>query len=316
MRRSRALAAVSIALATSLACAGCGFGLGLKPGAVHLRVTQDFGARPLGFSSLSKPAEGETELGLIRRGFGRVTTTSVPLGSTSSGIVSIKGLAANAPQRWTVFVNGVHATKSAAETKVHRGDQVWLDLHDQSAAGTIPAVVGSFPEPFTSGINGQRYPTTLECSPGFKAECASVTRELRRDGVVASPGGPGYGSGPDTLSINIGTWHQLYGEVAAQLIKFGPGASGVYARFTEGGRQIALEDAAGQVVRTLGPDSGLIAATANSDDPAPTWLITGTDPAGVRAAVRALTARSLSGHFALAVHGDTRYPVPLSGSAS
>ena len=310
------MAATLIALATSLACAGCGFGLGLKPGAVRLRVTQDFGARQLGFISRSTPAAGETDLSLLRRRFGKLTTKAVPLGSTSSGIVTVAGQTATPPKRWTLFVNGVHTTKSAAETKVHKGDQVWLDLHDQSAAGTIPAVVGSFPEPFTSGINGQRYPTTLECSPGFKPQCASITHELRGAGVVASPGGPGYGSGPDTLSINIGTWHELYGEVAAQLIKYGPGASGVYARFIAGGRKIVLEDAAGQVVKTLGPGSGLIAATANSDDPAPTWLVTGTDAAGVRAAVRALTARSLSGHFALAVHGDTHYPVPLAGSGS
>ncbi|HEY3773512.1 MAG TPA: hypothetical protein VGL69_10990 [Solirubrobacteraceae bacterium] len=316
MGRSRALAAVLIALAAALACAGCSFGLGLKPGAVRLRVTQDFGARQLGSVSLSKPAGGETDLGLLKRRFPKVTTTSVPLGSTSSGIVSVNRLAAHAPKRWTLFINGVHAAKSASETKVHKGDQVWLDLHDQSAAGTIPAVVGSFPEPFTNGINGQRYPTTIEWSNGFKPEGQSVTRELRRDGVVAAPGGPGYGSGPDTLSINIGTWHQLYGEVAAELIKYGPGASGVYARFIDGGSRIALENAAGQVVKTLGPDSGLIAATANSDDPAPTWLVVGTDAAGVRAAVRALTARSLSGHFALAVHGDTHYPLPLAGSGS
>jgi hypothetical protein len=316
MSRSRALAAVTIALATSLACAGCGFGLGIKPGAVRLRVTENFGATQLGFISLSKVGSGETDLTLLKRRFPKLVTTSVPLGSTSSGIASLGGRAANGATRWTLFINGVHATKSAAATKVHKGDQVWLDFHDQSAAGTIPAVVGSFPEPFTNGINGQRYPTTLECSKGFKTQCASVTREMRRDGVVASPGGPGYGSGPDTLSINIGTWGELYGEVAAELIKFGPGASGVYARFIAGGKQIALENAAGQVVKTLGPDSGLIAATANSDDPAPTWLVTGTDPAGVRAAVRALTARSLSGHFALAVHGDTHYPVPLPGSGS
>ncbi|HTU27746.1 MAG TPA: DUF4430 domain-containing protein [Solirubrobacteraceae bacterium] len=316
MRRSRALAAVLIAFATSLACAGCGFGLGLKPGAVRLRVTKNFGTQQLGSISRSKPAAGQTELDLLKSRFPKVTTTPVALGSTSSGIVSVDGQTATPPERWTLFINGVHAAKSAAATKVHKGDQVWLDLHDQSAAGTIPAVVGSFPEPFTNGINGQRYPTTIEWSPGFKAEGESVTRELRHDGVVASPGGPGYGSGPDTLSINIGTWHQLYGEVAAELVKYGPGASGVYARFIDGGARIALENAAGQVVKTLGPGSGLIAATANSDDPAPTWLVVGTDAAGVRAAVRALTARSLAGHFALAVQGDRQYSVPLTGSPS
>ncbi len=316
MSRSRALAAVLIVLATSLACAGCGFGLGLKAGAVRLRVTQDFGTRQIGFISASKPGNGETDLALLKRRFQKVTTKPVPLGSTSSGVVSVAGQSATPPERWTLFVNGVHTTKSAADTQVHKGDQVWLDLHDQSAAGTIAAVVGSFPEPFTSGINGQRYPTTLECGAGFKSQCASITRQLRRDGVVASPGGPGYGSGPDTLSINIGTWHELYGEVAAQLVKHGPGASGVYARVMAGGKEIGLENAAGQVVKTLGPGSGLIAATANSDDPAPTWLVTGTDAAGVRAAVRALTPRSLAGHFALAVHGATHYAVPLTGGGS
>jgi hypothetical protein len=245
-----------------------------------------------------------------------VRTTGVPLGSTSSGIASVGGRAAGDPMRWTLFVNGVHAAKAAAAMKLHKGDQVWLDLHDQSAASTIPAVVGSFPEPFTNGINGQRYPTTLECSPGFKPQCASVTRRLRRVGVVASPQPPGYGSGPDTLSINVGAWQQIDGEVASQLIRYGPGASGVYARVTDGGRQLALEDAAGNVVKTLGPDSGLIASTATVSDPAPTWIVTGTDPAGVRAAVRALTTQSLAGHFALAVHGDRRYPLPVPGSSS
>jgi hypothetical protein len=316
MRTPRALAAALIAIAVAAGCAGCSFGLGLKPGAVHLRITRDFGTRALGSLSLSKAPGSQTDLALVRRLYPHVLTVPVPLGSTSSGIAALGGHRATGAERWTLFVNGVHATKAAATSKVAKGDQVWLDLHDQSAAGTIPAVVGSFPEPFTNGIGGRRYPTTIECSPGFKPQCAAITRELRRDGVVASPGGPGYGSGADTLSINVGTWHQLYGEVAAQLIRYGPGASGVYARVAGGGRRLALENSAGQVVRTLGGDSGLIAATANVNDPAPTWIVTGTDAAGVRAAVRALTPRALNGHFALAVHGARRYPLPLTGSAS
>ena len=316
MRAPRAVAAALLATTTAVACVGCSFGLGLKPGAVRLRVTRDFGATRLGSLALSKVPASETDLALVRRLYPHVATTPVPLGSTSSGIASIAGHAAGGAERWTLFVNGVHATKAAATTRVSRGDQVWLDLHDQRAASTIPAVVGSFPEPFTNGIAGRRYPTTIECGAGFKPQCASITRRLRADGVVASPGGPGYGSGPDTLSINVGTWHELYGEVAAQLIRYGPGASGVYARILDGGARIGLENPAGQVVRSLGAGAGLIAATANANDPAPTWIVTGTDPAGVRAAVRALTPRALSGHFALAVQGARRYPVPLTGSGS
>jgi hypothetical protein len=115
------------------------------------------------------------------------------------------------------------------------------------------------------------------------------------------------------MSINVAPWSQLSGQVAAELIKYGPGTSGIYAHFSDGGHRLELENTAGKIVRTLGPDSGLIAATANSDDPAPTWLVAGTDRAGVMAAARAVTPRALADHFALAVHGTTRYPVPLAG---
>ena len=66
-------------------------------------------------------------------------------------------------------------------------------------------------------------------------------------------------------------------------------------------------------MRTLGSGAGLIAATADSSD-APTWLITGTDAAGVAAAARAFTAAALHDHFALAVEGADRLPVPLQAS--
>jgi hypothetical protein len=45
----------------------------------------------------------------------------------------------------------------------------------------------------------------------------------------------------------------------------------------------------------------------------PTWLVTGTDVAGVDAAARAFNADALHDHFALAVQGGTTYPVPLDG---
>jgi hypothetical protein len=312
----RALAALALALLAGLACAGCGFGLAHRAGEVRLQVTGDFGARRFGRLSLSRLPSGETDLSLLRRLYPKVATAAVPLGSTNSGVTAVDGHRASSSRRWVLFVNGVHADRVASAMKVHAGDQVWFDLHDTAAAPLISAVVGAFPEPFTNGINGQRYPTTIECSKGFRSGCATVTRELRRLGVVASPGAPGYGSGPDTLSINIGTWHDIYGEVAAQLIRYGPGPSGVYARILRGGRELALENAAGQTVRTLGSGWGLIAATANSNDPAPTWFITGSGAGAVRSAVRALTPRTLAGHFALAVHGGRRYPLPLPGGAS
>ena len=56
--------------------------------------------------------------------------------------------------------------------------------------------------------------------------------------------------------------------------------------------------------------AGLIAATADTSS-VPTWMITGTYPAGVAAAAAAISPQALHDHFALAVSGAQRLPVPV-----
>jgi predicted nicotinamide N-methyase len=73
---------------------------------------------------------------------------------------------------------------------------------------------------------------------------------------------------------------------------------------------LELLDPRGDAVLTLGKGAGLVAATAEGSGE-PTWLITGTDPAGVAAAAAAVTPSALHDHFALAVQGHRRLPVPL-----
>jgi hypothetical protein len=120
----------------------------------------------------------------------------------------------------------------------------------------------------------------------------------------------GGGSGQDSLTVVVGTWRDISGELAATLLARGPASSGVYGRFV-GGRNPSLEllGAAGNPVKTLRAKAGLIAALAQSGAP-PTWLVVGTDAAGVGAAAQAFSARRLRGHFALAVAGGRDLPVP------
>ena len=66
-------------------------------------------------------------------------------------------------------------------------------------------------------------------------------------------------------------------------------------------------------MRTLGPGAGLVAATADRSSQ-PTWLVTGTDRAGVQAAAAVLNAGRLRDHFAIAVSGGAVLPLPLEGS--
>jgi len=292
-------------VAVAFACGGCGLGPGPGTHNVTLTVTRGFGSRTIASITRRNVPGSETVMRMLERSL-RISTRY------GGGFVeSLDGFGPSASSiDWFYYVNGVQAPIGAASTSVHPGDRIWWDLHDWRVAESIPAVVGSFPEPFVDGIGGKRYPVTVQCGPGVGAACKRVTSVLDAAHVPAAPQVLGAGSGSDTLTVVVGTWAQLRPEVVAQLIAQGPSASGVYARFRAGGASLQLLGPAGEVVRTLGADAGLVAATAEQSS-VPTWVVTGTDNAGVAAAARAFNASALRDHFALAVDGSAQLPIPL-----
>ena len=128
-------------------------------GVVTLTVTRGFGTAPVGSATEQSIPGSQTVMRMLERSF-KVTTRY------GGGFVeSIDGQAGSSSRLdWFYYVNGIEATLGAAGTSVHYGDRIWWDLHDWTATDSIPAVVGSFPEPFVHGINGRRFPVTLECA--------------------------------------------------------------------------------------------------------------------------------------------------------
>jgi hypothetical protein len=229
-------------------------------------------------------------------------------------VQSIDGLSGTSSHLdWFYNVNGIQAPQGAATTAVHRGDEIWWDLHDWSVTDSIPAVVGSFPEPFVHGEGGRRLPTVLECASASSSACTRVSAALAGAGVPVATQLLGAATGTDIATILVGPWAVLRGTLVSKLIDAGPGSSGVYARFAGAGRSLELLDPKGHVVRTLAAGAGLIAAT-NQSNGGPTWLVTGTDAAGVASAASALTQSRLHDRFALAVQGASDFPVPLEGA--
>lgn len=294
---------------TAAITSGCGLGAGKGTSNVSLTVTRSFGTQQIGSITRNKVPGSETVMRMLQRSF-KVTTRF------GGGFVqSIDGISGSASRRdWFYYVNGIEAKVGAASTAVHKGDRIWWDMHDWSVTDSVPAVVGSFPEPFVHGLQGRRLPTTLACAPDVPDACKQVAAELKAVGIPVATQALGTGSGTDSLAVLVGTWADLHGTFAGILIAHGPTASGVYARFSgAGGHSLELLDPHGQAVRTLGPGAGLVAATAQGSS-SPTWLVTGADPGGVSAAADALTPKRLADHFALAVQGDTYLPVPLQGA--
>lgn len=300
----------AIVASCAVALAGCGLGPGTGTSDVTVTVTRAFGSTPIASITKSRVPGSETVMRMLERSF------QVQTRYGGGFVESIDGRSGNSSRRdWFYYVNGIEAPQGAASTAVHHGDQIWWDLHDWSATDSIPAVVGSFPQPFVRGVGGRRFPTTVECATDVGAACKRVTAALDAVGVPAASQLLGTGSGQDTLDVVVAPWSQLRAALAGSLLEQGPQASGVYAKFGgAGGSTLELLNPHGTVVRTLGAGAGLIAATANPGS-TPTWLVTGDDLAGVSAAAAAMTPARLHDHFALAVQGSSDVPIPVDAGS-
>jgi predicted small secreted protein len=297
------LLAVLLALCVPV-LAGCGTaGGGGKSSDVTQLVSRDFGTKKIDQQGPAPTEAGDTILSLLQS-----TTKVVTDGDT---VTSIGGLAAQSPQKWTVFVNGVALRKDPANVDVKGGDRIWWDLRDATAAPDVQAVVGSYPEPYLNGGGeAKRWPLRVECARNLdKAPCNDVAEALGKAGVIAGQSLVGADGGKTNMRVEVGPWDNVRDDRAARLLDEGPAESGVYAKFSADGTQLSLMDATGKVTRTLGPGTGLVAATRYEDEP-PTWFVTGTDVAGVEAAVRALDEGTLSRHYALAVSDDRGIALP------
>jgi hypothetical protein len=305
---STRLLALALALTLAAGLAGCGLGAGASGGEARVLVTRDFGAHELGGRIVQQVPGSETVMRMLQRGF-HVTTRY------GGGFVqSIDGLAGGReggrPVDWFFYVNGIESSRGALDVPVHGGDRIWWDRHDWSATDHVPAVVGSFPEPLVHGSGGKRFPVVLQCADDVAAACAEVATRLAAVGIRAPRQTLATGVGQQTLRVVVGPWRELRSDAALGQIDRGPTVSGVYARFTRGGSALALLDPRGAAARTLGPGAGLIAAT-RFEEQAPTWTVTGTDPAGVSAAAHALDEQRLTRRFALAIGPAGETPLPL-----
>lgn len=282
------MSARGLALALSLALtalAGCGGSAGGDSDTISLTVTRDFGTQDVAaLAEQPVPADGPLARILARYPKTRAAQS--------------------------LFVNGIAADEPIAEVELHGGDRVWLDRHRAGVARDIQAVVGSFPEPFLHGVGGKRLPVRVECDDPRAGACAAVAEKLVGLGVVAGRSVISRSAADETVRILVAPWKRLRGrEFEADSMDRGPASSGVHARFDAAGDRLHVLDAAGNVARTLGAGTGLVAATS-AEDRRPVWFVTGTDDAGVAAAARALDESVLHERFALAISDDLPVAVP------
>jgi hypothetical protein len=278
--------------------AGCGLAVHATSGVVTVSVTRDFGATPIATPRAAHVSGGETALNVLARSY---PVTSADGRTVQSIAGQPAGEERGAPAAWSYYVNGVEPKRGPAKATVGAGDSIWWDLHDAGQQVFTRAVVGSFPEPFLHGIEGERLPVRIECAEAEGDACRTVTARMSAFGVPAGVAALGeVGEVSDTLRLAVGPWRALRRIAGARSLAVGPRTSGVYARISSDGGSLELLDARGDVSTTLSAGAGLLAAT-RSPGQDPLWLITGTDAAGADRAAHALQQSSLYHRFAVAL---------------
>jgi hypothetical protein len=252
-------------LALLCALAGCGFGAGEKSGgSVTVTVSSDFGRDRLAPTSRQTARAGETVMRLLQRSFDVTTRFG---GNFVQEIDGVSGGREDGRRvDWFYYVNGIESSMGAGERKLFPGDRVWWDHHDWETAMRVPAVVGAFPEPFRSGQDGKKLPIRLVCMGTENRSCDEVSKRLgdagvrnvARSNLESSPG--------EVLRILVGKWSDVRKDIASRQLEEGPEVSGVFAKPAASGASIALMDPDGKSERTLGPGSGLVAATSYQDE--------------------------------------------------
>lgn len=343
MGRRGTAVAIALLLGAALVAAGCGLGPGSRVGSVDLTVTSEFGAKKVTESS-GEANESDTVMRFLESEVEELETRY------GGGYVkSINGIEeterGGRPYDWFFYVDGIESAVGAAEVSLHGGERIWWDIHDWSATDHVPAVVGSWPAPFTTGWEGHKAVVAVECEGGGEA-CATVRGALEGEGVKIAAGLP-----KGAIRVLVGPWAKLRSDPTAALIESGPAESGVYAEFAPAGSGAAGADGGGNggsgdgradaggaaggsagdggaasppggdwelvgldengtEARGFGAEAGLVAATRHFEGP-PVWLITGGTVGAVRAAAETLDAADLRDHFAVESEAGAVTPLPL-----
>jgi len=252
---------------------------GDKPFEIQLTVSRDFSSEIL-FTKGIQTQPGETVLDVLEK--------NLEVETSSGGFIdAIKGLKSavegETGKDWFFYINGIAANCSAKAYHLKPGDKVVWDYHPWNGNSFIPAIIGSYPEPFINGFEGKTKGTRIFYSEDSRDEALKIKQslaEMNAKNVVEVQLPQNFEILSDYPSIIIGEYENLIkNKNIAKLLSDG-NQRGVFARFDK--KRTEILDYSGLVKKAGSPSIGVIFATASSlGDTAPVWIVTSLEHKGI-----------------------------------
>jgi len=216
---------------------------------------------------------------------------------------------------WFYWVNGILAPIGVAEYRPADGDVIWWDYHEWATTMFIPAIIGSYPEPFKHGFGGKNPGTVIMYTSEFKDEANKLKNSLIGKGVKSVDiilYNPDKIEKPEKYCILLGKFNDL--EKDSKRIKnmnWKNKLEGVYIQFKDG--KLNALDNFGKIIKTFDKAGAIYATSAGMGSVVPLWFITGTDEANVKKALNVLLNKpeSIKNHFEAVVSQDDIIQIPF-----
>jgi hypothetical protein len=174
----RSLCVLLALLMLAMAIAGCRIGSQplAEPVTIKVVATEDFG------KELVFDREAVIE---HRMSAQDVLAEVTEFETDGSYILEFEGRRGNDQVYWMYYINGLLSKYFAGGYIIRPGDVMLWDFHPWAGAHHgSSAIVGSFPEPFAHGYEGQTRPTTVVYEERFRTAAEQITDGLRELGVT------------------------------------------------------------------------------------------------------------------------------------
>jgi hypothetical protein len=209
---------------------------------------------------------------------------------------SIEGLSSSSGpgggSDWFYHANGILPNVGAAEYEVTGGDRIWWDYHPWNENNFTPAVIGSYPGPFTRDFSGRGASARILYSGYLESLARQVGGYLEENGseVSYSEDISGFEPGDNGPSMVVITFEQAGETPWVRDLLGGNGGKGIFLSLEEGRiTPLGADGEPSPVEEDIA--AAVVASGSHIGDTSPVWLVLCDGEQGARLAGNILISR-------------------------